>query len=50
MSQYTVREFMELVATDMLAISAVERIANEKPNSEIRYIHTMPARPPLGRM
>jgi hypothetical protein len=34
----------------MLDISAMERIANEKPNSETRYIQTIPARPPLGRI
>jgi hypothetical protein len=43
-------KFMSLMATNMLAISAMERMANEKPKSETRYIHTMPARPPLGRM
>lgn len=49
-SQYTVKELLKLMTTNMLAISAMERIANEKPKSETRYIHTMPARPPLGRI
>jgi hypothetical protein len=49
-SQHSVKEFVKLAVTDMLAISAMERMANEKPKSETRYIHTMPARPPLGRM
>jgi hypothetical protein len=34
----------------MLDISAMEKIANENPNSETRYIQTIPARPPLGRI
>ena len=45
-----VKKSMESVVTNMLAISAMESMANEKPKSETRYIHTMPARPPLGRM
>jgi hypothetical protein len=40
----------ELAGTYMLAISAMERIANEKPKRDTRYIHTIPASPPFGRM
>jgi len=38
------------IITYMLDISAMDRIAKENPKSETRYIHTIPARPPLGRM
>lgn len=34
----------------MLAISAIDKIANENPKSDTRYIQTMPAKPPLGRI
>jgi hypothetical protein len=34
----------------MLDISAMDRIAKENPNSDTRYIHIIPARPPLGSM
>jgi hypothetical protein len=34
----------------MLAISAIDRIAKLKPKSVTRYIQTIPARPPLGKI
>lgn len=42
--------YAQRIDTYMLDISAMESIANENPNRETRYIHTIPARPPLGRM
>jgi hypothetical protein len=44
------RIFALSIATHMLDISAMDKIAKENPNSDTRYIHTMPARPPLGSM
>jgi hypothetical protein len=38
------------IATYMLDISAMDKIAKENPNNDTRYIHTIPARPPFGRM
>jgi hypothetical protein len=34
----------------MLDISAMDSMAKENPNNETRYIHTIPATPPLGKM
>lgn len=45
-----IAEKFELNKTHMLAISAMDRMANEKPKSDTRYIHTIPASPPLGKM
>lgn len=45
-----IAEEYRIEESHMLAISAMERMANEKPKSDTRYIHTIPASPPLGKM